>query len=364
MEKKISISGYFVQNIGDDLFLLVLTQMIPNIEFRILNYSSPDFHEYYEKMTNIKVVKNALIKKLTLFLPTKLLAHLYCLFFKRNDVFVLLGGSIFIETAGSANLLKYRRFNQAISLHTFVIGSNFGPYSSETFMRSYEDFLSSVEGVTWRDKTSFQLFKHKDVQQKLLPDVVLGLDVDNKDINPFNNQYVLVNVMNLKVNSFSDELVKSYFNRLKTFISIQLELGMDVHLLSVNVKDGDLEAATSLKVNNFGNNEAVSVVNYEDISSTLQEFEFAESVIATRYHAMILSWLYGKPVHVLAYSDKIINFIKTWNVEQVYTDLRASQRQSALEEMTFSEIDQIKLKELHDLAKQHFDDLKSVLKNK
>ncbi|OQP08346.1 polysaccharide pyruvyl transferase family protein, partial [Geobacillus thermoleovorans] len=43
-------------------------------------------------------------------------------------------------------------------------------------------------------------------------------------------------------------------------------------------------------------------------------------VVATRFHAMILGWVYNKPVFPIAYSNKMINVMKDVGFKGSYVD--------------------------------------------
>ena len=55
-------------------------------------------------------------------------------------------------------------------------------------------------------------------------------------------------------------------------------------------------------------------MSYQYPEITLSEavglFKYAESVIATRYHAVILSMLFGKKVYPIVYSDKTVHVLE------------------------------------------------------
>lgn len=354
--KEIIVDGYFVKNLGDDLFLKALTQAIPNKKINII--TSKKWFRYYKSFQNINCESDVLIKQLLKYIPVKFFAQFVTQIFGRNKSYVLLGGSLFIEGSWTEAQIKFRRYNILISDNRFIIGSNFGPFSSEKFKRNYLQLFNEFNSIVWRDEYSAHLFEKDMLPQIVLPDVVLSLNVPVfKKVN--NNDYVIVNVMNIAPHGFSEQEIINYQLMLKNYIIKKTREGLAVHLLSVNRVENDQEIAENLKFKFFSNNNLVKVIEYENLNQIFEEFCNAEAILATRYHAMILSWLYKKPVHVLSYSKKVVNFINTWNKSQKFTNIDTNSFE--LDAAAFNSINSSDLAILKVKASKVFDDFKNEL---
>ncbi|MNI72671.1 Polysaccharide pyruvyl transferase [compost metagenome] len=57
-----------------------------------------------------------------------------------------------------------------------------------------------------------------------------------------------------------------------------------------------------------------------DIDDILAALAGADFIVASRFHAMILGWVFGKPVFPIAYSKKMINVMQDAYFDGSYTD--------------------------------------------
>jgi len=70
------------------------------------------------------------------------------------------------------------------------------------FFAEYSQFLSCIDNVSWRDYASYNLFKDLDIKQRLLLDVVLGLNVPVHKELVVAHKYILIKVMRLPRGKF------------------------------------------------------------------------------------------------------------------------------------------------------------------
>ncbi|MED4272509.1 polysaccharide pyruvyl transferase family protein [Weissella confusa] len=351
--KKVTVDGYFVSNLGDDLFLKALFERFPNQIFYV--YLEPEQMNHYAQMGGRVIPKrNNLFKKLGNCMPIPLVAGLNNLIGQKNDLYLLLGGSMFIEGEYSHKQFRQRLFEVMTSRKKFVLGSNFGPFYTAAYLAQYTKWFGRLTEVTWRDQKSADYFANTMIHQRVLPDLVMSMDTSQYDIK---HDYALVNVMALADSGLSEDAVVAYRDGIVAEIKRLRDKGQLVHLLSLNAFDGDDDALATVK-NAFNDDDSVVSVYYDTVDQVLQEFAGASQVLATRYHAMVLSWMFGKPVHALAYSKKTVNYIERWFKNQPYTDLteRTFNTDLVYEMMPAAVRD-----ELHTLAGEHFDGVRQAL---
>lgn len=342
------VEGYFVQNFGDDLFLKVLLQEAPNLSYRIEVPKS--YVKFYKSSFGIEVRPRGWSHYIKSYVTHKITVPLARLMHFGSSGFILLGGSMFIERSSSRPMINLRMFLSRMSLKKYVIGSNFGSFESHEFVNRYAQYFSDFDRVTWRDEASYSLFTNSKIKDELLPDVVLALDID--EIEKTRENYVVVNVMDLS--RFDDVTVQRYTSFIVTQIKTLRDKGHEVHIVSINREEGDETVAQELKSHFFSMDNFVSVITYSDINSMIEEFAHAKQILATRFHAMIMGWIFKKPTFVISYDIKTVNFINTWNnkqtVESVYSDLNTNP--------IFVTIEADVLNKLSVDAKNHFSALK------
>ena len=126
--------------------------------------------------------------------------------------------------------------------------------------------------------------------------------------------------------------------------------------------EGDLEAICQIK-RILPQDCNVDYFSYEDnIEEALDIIANSEYIIATRFHAMILGWLYNKPTLPIAYSEKMTNVMKDVGYSGMYIDF------SRLENLDFCKVyEDFKINSV-DISKQvinserHFQELDKFLK--
>src|SRR5699024_8682160 len=85
-----------------------------------------------------------------------------------------------------------------------------------------------------------------------------------------------------------------------------IKKGFKVVLMSFCQKEGDEEAITRIK-NKVTNENITSYLYRGDLEEALSVLKSSKSVIATRFHSLILGLLFKKPVFPFIYSGKTRN---------------------------------------------------------
>ena len=94
--KKVLLDMYLKKNLGDDLFLKIISERYPNIEFYI--QPTTDYEKsFFSK--NIHFIRNNITRAINVFEKKFKIANSFItnVLKKKNDIFIVLGGSMFIE---------------------------------------------------------------------------------------------------------------------------------------------------------------------------------------------------------------------------------------------------------------------------
>lgn len=342
--RKVLVFAYFNKNIGDDLFVKILQDKYKN-NYTFLVTSGTDrvqisenFNgniEYYSK--TMEKLDNLLYKKLGyMYFLRKIIS-------KYSDI-IIIGGSMFIQYKGWEN--KYKFYQELINEKTCIIGVNFGPFYDNTFLEKYRSLFEVASLVSFREKKSYDFFSHlKNIQYK--PDVVFNL-YNEKKVNK-KNKIIGISVIDTSQKENIDE--GKYMRLIENYIKDYNKKGYEVVLFSFCEPEGDLKICMKIKkIYSY-----VKVISYtgNNLREFIEEYRKCEKIIATRFHSMILGWIYGCEVLPLAYSDKTINVIKDISSYIEYIDLRKIKPDS-IENDVFKKLDIRRLKRLRKESEEHF----------
>ena len=174
---KIYVDAYLSKNLGDDLFINILTKRYPQHQFYAISKGEKGYNT-----KNFKVYSNTYIFKiLKKFQWEKYLANHY-------DTVVTIGGSMFMER-GDTN----RDFSMGKNKR-YVLGINFGPYKTQEYYNNIYNMLSDVEDVCFRDKYSYNLFKELP-NARQAADIVFSMDTSNIKIT--NRKRAIISIISI-----------------------------------------------------------------------------------------------------------------------------------------------------------------------
>lgn len=311
--KKILVKAYMNLNFGDDLFLKILFDRYTNVNW-ILESRKKIYKKIYKNYTNVNVYS---------FLPRvkkKLKIQEGYSIINRYDALVFIGGSIFMQDERWRNSLEYR--NQLVETFTnnnkpfFVIGSNFGPYTDEKFLKGYKSLLSKAEDVCFREIYSYNKFKeYKNIRVE--PDIVFQLKqekIDKKQRSIGISMIELENRVDLKLYK------KVYLTKIKEIVENGIEKGFNFTFFSFCEPQGDLKIINEvINLIDKKYTKQIKIVNYDgNIESFLLKFQSMESIIGTRFHACILSQIFSQGLYPIIYSDKTYNVLKDIKLDKEY----------------------------------------------
>lgn len=300
---KVLVDAYFFKNLGDDLLVKVLTESFQNINFYAQIPSN--FEYFYKGWPNLNVSQKNILAKTVDKLNLSFFNRLY---YQRFSGIIDIGGSIFMQTSSSNQVIRPRINKLRSNVPYVVVGSNFGPFHDQSFVEEYKNFFRKLYGVSFRDSYSYQLFKN-DGNVILAPDMVFNLDIQK--VQPYQSDvpYIVISNINLSKRKQLKRHNNDYEDKLAKLSSFYLQKGYKIKILPFSAYEGDSESAERIKLKIGDPFKNVEIIEYTDINLYLSLIKGAKKMISTRFHAMVLGWLFAVPQLVISYSKKTTNEI-------------------------------------------------------
>lgn len=310
MEKivKIYLKAFIGKNLGDDLFIDIITKRYPKEKFLI------DDRAKYLNNENLIFYKKSKFNKLL----GKILNICSCskinyetIVSKTCDLSVMIGGSMFIE--GSS------KYIENLKEPLFIIGSNFGPYKTEKFLKKNEKIFSFAYDVCFRDKKSFDLFKNLS-NVRYSTDIVFSYK--NPAIKVTEDKKVVISVIDcdFKAKELGNNYREDYENKIVEFIEFFNSKNYEVILMSFCEAQGD-----EIAINRIMKKTKVNVSKFYytgDIEKAINIIASSSIVVGTRFHANILGLLYHKTIIPISYSNKTDNILKDLDFKGKILDIK------------------------------------------
>lgn len=326
----IYLKAYLENNLGDDLFVHIITERYPHTRFIIT--APNEYKEIYKDRKNLVIIskKNLIYRAISRFFRKyiqKLSVERLINFFCRGAVYI--GGSIFIQPPEDKYEKSLRSFYYTINKNfTAVIGCNFGPFSDKKFLNDYRTAFQKVSDICFRDKSSYELFKELK-NTRYAPDAVFCL----KNIpHTAQTKSVFISVINLSNRLELSHLQQAYESKIIDAVNMFSADGYTVKLVSFCRAEGDETTVSSIMDDtHLRYRSAVSPLYYRgNLSEIINAAAESEIVIATRFHAMIIGLLFGKKTFPIIYSDKMtaaldccgidIEYIKIDDIDELSCD--------------------------------------------
>lgn len=333
----VKLYAYLKKNLGDDLMVYILLNRYPQYRFFCDGYGTdetfqkcPNFcakETFYKKYGRLNHLLNILtLNKFNFF--NKFFQKLE----NRISCAVYIGGSLFMQDTQTdiEKRLSYER-TRMTKWPLYIIGANFGPYQTESFRIAFESYFADCAGVTFRDRKSFGLFKHLP-NVNYAPDVVFNL---NPACEQKASDCVLISVIDIEKRLSISQYAEQYDRFIADVCIETAKRGKTPVLMSFCKYEGDEDAITRI-YNKLPKavQQATDTFFYDgNLELALQQFERAERVVATRFHAMILALCFNKPVFSVSYNSKVKNVLDDMGI-QAYCDI--------------SEVDSVNIKMIFD----------------
>ena len=295
--KRIFLRMYLTKNLGDDLFLKIISNRYRNVRFYILARNN-----YLRRYIGQNVRGRLIITRLICRLFPCLTYPLFRL--RKYDAEVVLGGSMFIEREpNKTKLLDELNKKYIKDVPLFIIGANFGPFKNKYYLHEHKNVFRGANDVCFRDNYSAGLFSDLD-NVRVAPDIVFSLDV--KEYLVKQSRKVFISVLNLERRDELKTFLEGYERKLAEIIDRYSSCDYEVVLSSFCKAEGDEESVERVLNMTHGGN--VHICRYDgNIDEVLKQISSSEIVIGTRFHAIILGLLFEKKVLPIIYSEKTRN---------------------------------------------------------
>lgn len=298
---RVLLKAYLTGNVGDDLMVRILCQRYPTVWFTVVGRER--FRDGFADLKNLDYIAGdeILHKVIGGLLRVPLRSNLFgyaeiLLLTRQFDAYIILGGSMFIESSAT----KKKCFADKLWLkkRPYIVGCNFGPYTSTAFLDFYQQYFSNCKGITTREHSTQQLFNSLS-NIKWAPDVVFSLN--NKGSNVADNGDVLVSVIGYEKTGIPKT---KYLSLLLNILGNIRNEGYTPVLMSFCESEGDEAVIDELLSES---NPDTQVIRYsgKNIQEVLVAMQHAHCVVAGRFHAMILAFVYHKRCLPVVYSGKM-----------------------------------------------------------
>jgi len=355
--KKVMVYAYSQFNLGDDLFIKILCERYPETQFVL--YAPKQYKRCFQGMRNIRFFpSDAFFVRSFNYIFKHL--HIRKLLAKSCDAAVHIGGSLFIQGEDWRKMLENTKAMRISGKPFFLLGANFGPFHDKQFYQEHKQIFSSYTDTCFREKYSYDLFKD-------LPNVRMAADIVfqlKKPIIPKRENHIVISVIKPSIRKYLASYDALYYEKIKDVVVYFAERGYHVTLMAFCTYEGDHEAIDhildEIPVDYLG--KITKHVYQLNIEETLQIIASASFVVASRFHAMILGWVYGIPVFSIAYSDKMKHVMHDVGFQGTSTDFEQLETLQAADVFASMQTDPLDISRQIDDSENHFTKLDAYLK--
>ena len=181
----------------------------------------------------------------------------------------------------------------------------------------YHQLLSTYDGVSFRDYYSYNKFK--DIPHVVYaPDVVFNYQTDNSSNVEHRVLFSTISLAGRNDNFAIIQYWEVYRKFIQKLAKRYLELGYKITFLSFCEPQGDFyEINEIVKTHDFDCfKDKIEINNYNgNIEESISLIKESEIIVGTRFHSIILGWLFNKPVLPIVYDNKTLQVLKDMNLK-------------------------------------------------
>lgn len=300
---RIYIEAYLDRNLGDDLMIRLMVQSFPEHEF----------YMFIDRGSNgipFRDLKNL---------------HHTDVAFDKNfdttqfDAVVIIGGSIFMIPRRLMALERmHKKFPvlrkiRSAGLKLATIGCNLGPFHDKWCEWTACKQLGFSQLATVRDKKSLSVFQANGYQAKQFPDMLFSLNVPYA--LPAHKDRVLG--ISTYRSQFNGGPCMYYFQGLADIADAYVDRTKGkIRLFAFDCEnENDIGAAYTVRLL-MNHKESCEIVVYDgETDKFISSFDGCSSVIATRFHSMVIAQICGIPVLPVEYSNKMKDVLDDMNYQ-------------------------------------------------
>ena len=360
--KKIKVNAYLNANLGDDLFIKVLCERYKNVSFHICG--NKFYKETLESIKNVKLYETDHIYRRVinrLFIKIGKLNYLTSKFDNIVDGVVHIGGSLFIE--GEKWEYYFDNFTKKRFIEGkpfYLLGANFGPYEDKQYYKKHKEEFKKYTDICFREEYSYKKFIDLP-NVRMAADIVFGLKTKKfKEKN-----MVVISVIKPSIRKGLDTYDELYYKLIRNICKKFIDNNVGVTLMSFCRGEKDEEAINEIK-RGMDKEDKEKIFEYKyrtNMNEALKVIGEAKFIIATRFHAMILGFVFNKNVFPIAYSNKMLNILDDINFKGNYSDLRNlnSLSEETIYETFLNDTNYIDIEQQRRDAEKHFEVLDKFL---
>ncbi len=328
-KKKVYLFACIEKNIGDDLFIYIVSHRYPNVEFIIssdanyLKINSLKNLKYSNKLKTWLIFANNGSKNIIKRNFASFIEKIYRISLKKLDSIYIVGNAF--KNIDYKGHYQINWLNKRINLSKkfYLISTNYGPSNSEEWKNDCYKAFSKMADVCFRDINSYETFNSLS-NVRYAPDAVLSIDINNKKrkLN-VTHDYIIISIIDCAMNTRSkklNEIAPIYEKKMISVINEFNEKGINIILLNSNAIQ-DKPASTRI-YEKCKNKNMISICNYDgNLEKIFKLYNNAKAIIATRLHTIILGWIYDIPVVPIVYDVKVENILKSYNFNGLVEDI-------------------------------------------
>lgn len=357
MKSIIGVRFYSALNLGDDLFIYILSRRYGENNILTYNQKIPSSLDKIYVLPRYKYIFFRALEKIT----RKNFLDIWLS--RSSEIYVYIGGSIFIENNNLQKWEEETRFYRDLSIPYYILGSNFGPYKNPKFVGIVRDIVSGAQDVCFRDKASYELFR--DIPSvRVATDIAFTLNTGMFESVPKQTKTVIISVIDAY--SRFDRVTADRYEREIVNLSRQLvKDGYKVTLMSFCKYEGD-EIAAQRILGKMGKKLQESVSSYSytgDINEALGVLSRSEIIVASRFHAAVLGLVFGKKILPIVYSDKTLNILRDLDFDGPIFDIREIDKLSG-RKFDISNLKSNDVSRQKKLAEKQFQELDKILEKR
>src|SRR5699024_6618496 len=192
-------------------------------------------------------------------------------------------------------------------------------------------------------------------------DIVFKL---KKPIIPKRENHIVISVIKPSIRKYLASYDALYYEKIKAVVVYFAERGYHVTLMALCTYEGDHEAINNIldEIHVDYQGKITKHIYQLNIEETLQIIASASFEVASRFHAMILGWVYGIPVFSIAYSDKMKHVMHDVGFQGTSTDFEQLETLQAADVFASMQTDPLDISRQIDDSENHFTKLDANLK--
>ena len=293
---------------GDDLFIRIICNRYPEWSFVV--YCEDKYSEGLSDIKNLIIITKNFPLKILDKISELVCGRVYvnCLLAKMCYCAVQLGGSVYIQTQQWRSTYKSRKEINRLAPSNYLIGGNFGPFTSRDFLDAYRSLFNLCSDVCFRDKYSYEMFK--DVgSARYAPDVVFSM---RKPISKKKTGGITIIPIQTEKRADLCAYSNVYYKSLAGLVQESLESGRRVTIQSFCAAEGDQIAINNILSKIDDNNSdllTIQLYTGDNLERMLETINRSEAVVSSRFHGMILGCYFETKIYPVVYSDKMENFL-------------------------------------------------------